>query len=394
MCDSAAADEQKRIRIRAAAVGIPLNGPAASGGGDQGPADLVQAVENLSIGAPDRRFVVVEPMFDAVGANNLLRFDQLIAGHGGKKMVLDLVIEPAVPEVDDRMGAHVARRQHLLFEKGQRVVLVDDGHALVVGSENRPEVEAEEGAVDQEENQRVERPQGKEQQPGENQDVEPDQEQFQIAILGVFILQKEDQAAKAQAGRGEGEDGKEKVTLVAHDKAGHPFRPAGLFFGKGQNRNVDIGIHVDFVGVGVVFVVLGDPVAKAFAEDEIADDQADDVVLGRRAKRLPVADVVRDKAELDEDEREENGVRDLQPEAVADKKERQTDEQHDGPGHDFSREVAGLLGEEPSLFDEPLQRGVVGPRPAGRGVNGDGSRVQIFKCGQRNLLLGALFGAR
>ena len=54
-------------------------------------------------------------------------------GHVGEQVVLDLVVQPAERDVDQRAAAHVAGRQHLAAQKVPVVVPAQDRRALVVG---------------------------------------------------------------------------------------------------------------------------------------------------------------------------------------------------------------------------------------------------------------------
>ncbi len=63
-------------------------------------------------------------------------------------MVLDLVVEAAVPEVGDRVGDDVAAGRDLPAQEVHPAVLAQHGHCFVVGREDRDHVRAEEPAMD------------------------------------------------------------------------------------------------------------------------------------------------------------------------------------------------------------------------------------------------------
>ena len=78
--------------------------------------------------------------------------------------------------------------------------------------------------------------------------------------------------------------------------------------------------------------------------------------------------VVGEKADLDEDEGQEGGVQELQPSAAEGQQQAQARRQHAERESELAREVGGLPAHQSSLFDDPLQLGVlVGLRP-GRGL--------------------------
>src|SRR5580692_8243296 len=75
--------------------------------------------------------------------------------HGGEEVVLDLVIEAAEGEVGQPAAVDVARRQHLTAQEVGLVVRGQDRHPLVVGSERRAQVEAEQALLHDDEDDRL-----------------------------------------------------------------------------------------------------------------------------------------------------------------------------------------------------------------------------------------------
>ena len=73
----------------------------------------MQEAQDLAIRAVDRGLVVGDVDLGAVGAHDLVGAADVAARHGGKQVVLDLVVERSVEEVGERIGPDVARGQDL-----------------------------------------------------------------------------------------------------------------------------------------------------------------------------------------------------------------------------------------------------------------------------------------
>src|SRR6266566_3253623 len=97
-------------------------------------ADVVQEAEQLPIGLEERRLVVRDPMLLAELPDDRLRATHVQARHAGEQVMLDLVVERAVPEIGQRMAADVARGQNLGAHEVESRGGVGLWHALVIGS--------------------------------------------------------------------------------------------------------------------------------------------------------------------------------------------------------------------------------------------------------------------
>ena len=86
--------------------------------------DLVQMPEDFPVGLKKTGFVIRDTAFFTEGFDNLLCFSQFVPGDSRKQVVLDLVIQPAVPEISDRMRPDVARTQHLLVQEVQLGIFI------------------------------------------------------------------------------------------------------------------------------------------------------------------------------------------------------------------------------------------------------------------------------
>ena len=115
----------------------------------------VKVAQDFPLGPQHARLVVGSGPGKAEGPNYFLRRAQLVAGHVGEQVVLDLEVEAAVHEVDHQVGLDVSRRYHLFGQIVHFVVFIQDGHALVIGSENKAHMQAEQHLVDHDECYRV-----------------------------------------------------------------------------------------------------------------------------------------------------------------------------------------------------------------------------------------------
>ena len=115
----------------------------------------VKVAQDFPLGPQHACLVVGSGPGKAEGPNYFLRRAQLVAGHVGEQVVLDLEVEAAVHEVDHEVGLDVSRRYHLFGEIVHFVVVVQDGHALVIGSENKAHVQTEQHLVHHDECYRV-----------------------------------------------------------------------------------------------------------------------------------------------------------------------------------------------------------------------------------------------
>jgi len=81
----------------------------------------------------------------------------------------------------------------------------------------------------------------------------------------------------------------------------------------GDDADADVGVQVNVVGLAVVAIVLVHPPPVAHAQQDIAGDDPDQLVLPLLVEHLVVAGVVELEAELPGDDSEEHGVQRPQP---------------------------------------------------------------------------------
>ena len=108
----------------------------------------MQVVKDLPVGPKNARLVVGDVELPAEVFDYRLHLFKLVAGHTWEEVVFDLVVEASVPEVGDRVCHDVAAGQYLAVEEVYLAVLIQKRHGLVVGREDRDHEQAEQPAVD------------------------------------------------------------------------------------------------------------------------------------------------------------------------------------------------------------------------------------------------------
>src|SRR5712692_4354836 len=95
------------IRRGRAREGSRLNLRPRALGSQRGP-NLVQKLEQLPVRLEERGLVVIDAALAAELLNDRLRTPHVQSRHAGEQVMLDLVVERAVPEVGQGMTANVA----------------------------------------------------------------------------------------------------------------------------------------------------------------------------------------------------------------------------------------------------------------------------------------------
>ena len=100
-------------------------------------------------------------------------------------------------------------------------------------------------------------------------------------------------AAAEHADRLQEREREDQGGLVFHDEPREPSLVESLLFFEGEQRDVHVGVYVHLVRVAVMLVVLVDPPLAAHAEQQVAEDEGEPVVLpGGAEGELPVPEVV------------------------------------------------------------------------------------------------------
>src|SRR5215211_1449153 len=279
----------------------------------------MQVLEDLPVGLEHAGLVVGDGMISTESFDDRLRFSQLVAGQPWKQVVFDLVVQAAIPEVGDRMGDDVPACQYLPAHEVELAVPGKNGHGFVVRSEDRDHEHPKESAMDGDEQQCLQGFQHGEQQAEVHHEVCSHEECFGQRALCSFFDEKLD-AATVHAQPLQNRERKDEGGLVFHDEAREPSLVESLLFFEGEEWNIYVGVRVQLVRMTVMVVVLVDPPLAAYAEQQVAKDEGEPVVLpGGAEGELPMPEVVGYKADLDEDEGQIGGVQELKPEIVEDK---------------------------------------------------------------------------
>ncbi len=235
--------------------------------------DLVEVTQTLAVGLDRADLHVVDAALGAEVAHDRLDLPQVGPGHAREQVVLDLVVEAAQHEVDDRRALDVTGGQHLLAQEVEVVLGGQHRHALVVRCERHAHVEAEQRLVDADERERHPDRENRENRCQVGGEVHEDQDALPATVPHLRGEHGLD-AVDVQAQAFEEQQREEQVRLPA----GHPPLRAAGFGGLRGRPHERAGTHVRVVvfvvRVRVVPVVLGEPPAEAHADAEVADEQA------------------------------------------------------------------------------------------------------------------------
>jgi hypothetical protein len=143
--------------------------------------------------------------------------------------------------------------------------------------------------------------------------------QHERRFRGVVFLpcaEQEEHTAFLQVERDQQQQGKKENGLMSDDKSGELSLPGDIFPGEGKERNVYIRIEVALIGMTVMTVVLFHPPGVAHADEQIACDQANEVIFPRLMKNLPVSSLVAEQSKLRGDKSQKDRIEQLKPEKV------------------------------------------------------------------------------
>jgi hypothetical protein len=117
----------------------------------------VEVAQRLGVGAGQAGLAVGQAFVLAEGSDQGLAPAQVGPGHGGKQVVLDLVVQAAQGQVGQLAAADVAGGQHLAAQEVTVAGRAQDGHALVVGGKRAAQVQAEQALLHHDERHRLDR---------------------------------------------------------------------------------------------------------------------------------------------------------------------------------------------------------------------------------------------
>ena len=87
----------------------------------------------------------------AIGSNYFLNLSKFVCRHSWKQVVFNLAAQPARAVIDSRMVLDVPTREHLLAQEVYRRGALQQGHALMIGSEYQSQIQSQEHLLRKEE---------------------------------------------------------------------------------------------------------------------------------------------------------------------------------------------------------------------------------------------------
>ena len=145
------------------------------------------------------------------------------------------------------------------------------------------------------------------------------------------------------------------VDLLSGNQARQAAFGGGLGGREGQQGQVNVGVQVGVIGVGVVLVVFLDPPAEADAEEEVAEEQPDQGIGAAVGEHLAVAGIVDEEGELHADDTERERAED-EERWLAEAPDQGEGQREQGSGHkQLAEGVAGLGAQQPRRLDALLQ---------------------------------------
>jgi hypothetical protein len=191
------------------------------------PANGIEVTERLRVGARQAALAVRHASLPAERLDQGLRAAQVGPWHGGEQVVLDLVVQAAKREIGEPAAAHIARGERLAAQEVALIGGLQDGHALVVGREGAPQVQAEQALLHDHEHHR---PDGREHQEHHSQvagRMNRDQRPLPEPAAGGPAGQPLD-ARDVQVDPFQQQQREEQVSLIAEHQPGQAAAGASL----------------------------------------------------------------------------------------------------------------------------------------------------------------------
>ncbi len=162
----------------------------------------MEEVQNFLVGLQHTGLAIGNGVLLAEGLDQGPCLSQSVPGHGREQMMLDLIVQSAIPEVDQGRALDIAGRKHLPTEEVRWAGLVHDGHPFMVGGTDRTEVQTEKRVMDDDEQKNLPGAQPPEQQANVESVVEGQQQRLSQDVLCLLAAQEED-AQDQERNRGE-----------------------------------------------------------------------------------------------------------------------------------------------------------------------------------------------
>ena len=117
----------------------------------QGHADLVQIAQGVAIGLDEAGFAIGNRARLTECSHYWLCRVELVPGHVREEMMLNLIVQPAKPEVCQGVRSDISGREDLLAESTQCIGALQHKHPLMVGREDGAHIQAEQHLMYQDE---------------------------------------------------------------------------------------------------------------------------------------------------------------------------------------------------------------------------------------------------
>ena len=96
----------------------------------------MEEAEYFFVGLPHPSLVIVYTPFPAERPHDQLGLLMVVARQVGEQVVLDLVLQSAVPEVGNETRFNISGGEHLSSQKVQGLIFIQNQHSFVIGSED------------------------------------------------------------------------------------------------------------------------------------------------------------------------------------------------------------------------------------------------------------------
>jgi hypothetical protein len=271
--------------------------------------DPVKVFQDVQVGPQETDLTVVDRVGLTEGLYDRPRSVQLVPRHAREQMVLDLIVEPAKPEIDQTVARYIAGRNHLGPEVIKPMALIQDSPPFMVRSEDRNPEDPKKGLMDRDEQEPVPGAQAVEEEGKIEREVEAKECRFHPRVLRPFPEQTAYTAhPRAECVQCRQED--KEIGLILNHEPPKPSLRQSLLLAEAEEGVIDGRVGADLVRSAVMPVMRLAPPGVTDT-DERNDGEAEEVIFPGIAEDLAVPGVMPKETDLDEYEGEVCGVQQL-----------------------------------------------------------------------------------
>ena len=154
----------------------------------------MKVLQEFPVGLQQSSLIIGDGTRVAERFDRRLRSSQFVARDLREQVMLDLVVQTTVPEVGKGVGLDVSAGENLPAQEGQPAVLVQNGHAFVVGGEDGGQIQTVKPLVDDDEQHGLPKGQKVDQQAKVQHKVDGHAQRFGGGVFSLFLEQKLDAA--------------------------------------------------------------------------------------------------------------------------------------------------------------------------------------------------------